>query len=343
MADITIAILGTGRPGLSVGLALKRYNAKPDAVHKFTITGFSSNAAQMKTAQKLDAFHELARSAPGAVAGRDIVVLALPYAEIEAAYRYIAPDLRPGAVVLDLSPLTAPSLAWAAKHLPKGVHMVGITPIFNPKYLFEGVDDPERASADLFENGTWLVMPAVNCVPEAIELARDFAAIMGAVSQFIDPAENDSLVTLTESLPMLLGVAYYHLIANNDGWNDLQKLTNPAFGMLTRHLYDTHPDDLRDQWLHDRASLARNLGNLINLLEQTRQALTAGEREARDTLEALSGASAASYEGWYNRRVKNQWDKALTPEVEAPGLMSTLFGGYLANRFRRNKDTDSDR
>jgi prephenate dehydrogenase len=153
MAEVAVAILGLGRLGTSVGLALKRYNTKSDAVHKFLVTGYAAISAHGKDAQKLGAVDTLARNAGEAVRGRDIVVIAMPYAEVEATYDYIGRDVRAGAVVIDLSPLKQPSLAWASKHLGNEVYTVGMTAILNAKYLFDSLDQTERAAVDLFDTG----------------------------------------------------------------------------------------------------------------------------------------------------------------------------------------------
>ena len=126
-------------------------------------------------AQKLGAVDSTPRSVVDAARNRDIVVLALPYSEVQAAYRVIGSELRPGAVVLDLSPLKLPSIKWAEAHLPETAYMVGATPILNPKYLFDGLDDVDHAAADLFDGGTFLLMPATNAPKDAVELATDFA------------------------------------------------------------------------------------------------------------------------------------------------------------------------
>src|SRR5512145_1206793 len=124
MATVSVAVLGLGRIGASVALALKRYNEKKDVQHQFEVitadlrAGVRDEAAQMGLPGKIE------RNLFDAVQGRDIVVLALPYADVEAAYKTLAPELRPGAVVLDTSPLKGPSLKWAAAHLPTEVHQV---------------------------------------------------------------------------------------------------------------------------------------------------------------------------------------------------------------------------
>lgn len=340
MADISIAILGLGRVGASVGLALKRYNARPDAKHRFKITGFDNNPENVKAAQKLSATDDTVRQAFDAVRGRDIVVVAMPYAEVEATYKYIAPDLRAGVVVIDFSPLKQPSLEWAQKHLPKETHVLGATPLVNTAYLFDGLDKTERASADLFDDSLLLLMPSVTCIPAAIELGADFATILGATSQFIDPGENDSLIASTEAMPMLMGISYFFAMQHSQGWNDGQRLTNPTFGMLTRHLFDTHPDDVRDLWLRTSDSLVRWIDDYVEVLQQFRTALA---HQDRDALEAVIGEAAQEYERWYNRRAKNKWDQSGVKQADpTQDVMQSFFGGFIANRLRRKGSDDEE-
>lgn len=338
MAEVTVAILGLGRLGTSIGLALKRYNTKPDAIHKFLITGYTTIGAQGRDAQKLGALDTTARNAGDAVRGRDIVVIAMPYAEVESTYDYIGQDVRAGAVVLDFSPLKQPSLKWAQKHLSKDAHTIGMTAIVNAKYLFDAVDEIERAAADLFDSGRMLLAPSVTCIPEAIELARDFSAILGASPQYIDAAENDTLIAVTEGLPALLGLATYYAVNKSEGWTDIQKLANPAFGALTHHLFDTHPDDLRDQFLLNRENLIRYIDDLMTALKNLRRTLADNDRDA---LEGTLTNAAESYEVWYNRRRKQQWEQDTTEKPQLPDMMSNLLGGFVTNRLRRGNQGEN--
>jgi prephenate dehydrogenase len=340
MADISIAILGLGRVGASVGLALKRYNTRSDRAHQFRITGYGANNAQIRDAQKLNACDNIARDAVEAVRGKDIVIVTLPYSEVQGAYQYIGPELRLGAVVMDFSAFKQPSLDWAKKYMREGAHLIGVTPLVNPKYVFDAVDETQRATADLFDDGALMLVPSVTCIPEAIDLGRDFAEVLGATSQFSDPGENDSLMAATEALPAFLGLAYYMTLYNSQGWGDVQKFTNPAFGQLTHHLFDTHPDDLRDLWLSNRDSLLRYTDELMVTLRSLRRVLSDNDQAA---LEAAVGGASAEYEKWYNRRLKLDWDQEPIPtETRGPDIMSALFGGYLANRLRGKQDENSE-
>jgi prephenate dehydrogenase len=333
MATVSVAILGLGRIGASAALALKRYNEGKDTQHTFEVTAADLRAGVRDDAQKIG-LPKIERNLFDAARGRDIVVLALPYADVPAAYKSLAGEFRPGAVVLDTSPLKQPSLAWAKEHLPSEVHMVGMTPVLNPKYLFDGLDDTAHAQPDLFDKGGMLLTPSVSAVRDAVELASDFSTILGATPFFVDPAEHDSLMALTEGLPELLGVAAFYMASRRDGWNDAQRLTNPAFGRLTRALFDTHPDDLRDGWLNNRENLLRHLDALLENLRLFRGILAQNDRDA------LTGAlfeASEAYSAWVNRRHKARWDEESSQEKPPSmgiSMMTSLMGGFLTRRLQ---------
>lgn len=342
MGKITISIIGLGRLGASVGLALKRYNQRPNAQHKFEILGVDERPAVVKEAEALGAFDRSTRSVYDGARERDIVVLALPYAEVQRAYQTIGEVLKVGAVVIDLSPLKLPSLQWAQKSLKPDAHMVGMTPVINPQYLFDGLDDTPHARADLFDKGCMMLMPSPKCIREAVELASDFSGLLGAEVRFMDPGEHDGLAAATDGLPGLVGVAAYTMLSRNPGWGDLQRMTNPSFGRLTRPLFDMHPDDLRDSWLNNRDNLVHYLDDLTEMLQSLRSSLASGDRDA---IEALLGSASEDYSRWINRRHNNRWDdddKAAKAPSAGEMLMTGLMGGALSRRLRgQNGDEKS--
>ena len=340
MANVTVAVLGLGRIGTSVALALKRYNERKDARHVFEITGADMRTGVREDASKMGLGDKLERDLFSAAAKRDIVVLALPLADVQDAYKAIAPDMRAGAVILDMSVLKQQSLEWADKYLGKDVHMVGMTPIINPKYLHDGLDDTLHAAADLFDKGSMLMMPTPRSAKEAVELATDFAGLLGSTPHFYDPAEHDGIVGLTEGLPALIALASFYMASQSSGWADVQRVTNPAFGRLTHHLFDTHPDDLRDLLLQNRESVVRHTDELIATLTSLRNIIAKNDQ---DTLEAALGQAADDYNGWINRRSNGKWDdgrEEATGSSFAGNMMSGLMGGFLANRLKGGKNGD---
>jgi prephenate dehydrogenase len=73
------------------------------------------------------------------VAGREIVVLAVPLAQMREVAEAIAPHLRPGTLVLDVCSLKVAPLAILAEVLPPHVEILGTHPLFGPQSGKAGV------------------------------------------------------------------------------------------------------------------------------------------------------------------------------------------------------------
>lgn len=339
MSALKIALLGLDRTTASIGLALRRYMTKGGR-YQFTIVGYDRSPDVEKKAQKLGAVDHTERSITAAVADCDLVVLALSYEDVEQAYRNLANTMREGAVVLDASPIKGPSLEWAAKYLGEEQHMIGITPIVNPRYLYQVKNDVESAEEDTFDDSTTLLTPSASSLREAVDLAFNFAQILGSKPRFLDPHEHDTLLVQTEQLPALLGTVFFSHLSQQGNWDDLQWFTNATFGALTRTLFDTHPDALRDEWMQNRDVLVRVLDQYMQMLTQYRDALNEGDFPA---IEAAIVKAAEDYETWINRRYRADWDSAGKPAEPAKGgsIMQGLLGGAISDRlFGKDKKED---
>ncbi len=331
MAQIQVGILGLGRLGTSFGLALKRHT-QTEGTHTFTITGYDSVADKSRTAKDMGAIDQHKSKPVEVVRDKNIVIVAMPYGEVDALYHLIGGSLTRGTVVIDLSALKQNTMQAAEKHLPQGAHLVCGAPMSNAKYLFEGLDETTRATSDFFDNGVMMLMPSVKCAEEAITLAHDLSVLIGATPHFFDPAEHDALASLTESLPALLGVALFSLATENEGWEDTRRLTNPAFGAMTHFLFDRHPDDLLRLWLDSGDQLTRHINAFIKVLTLLRDLIHEADR---DSLAVLLEDKAKTYETWINLRSKNTWHKdklTLKTPTMADSIGSAMLGGLVRRR-----------
>ena len=217
MTTLSVAILGLNRMSASVGLALRRY-MKKGGKYQFQIVGYDYASDAAKEAQKMGAIDRTERRVFEAAAGADIVVMAMSYEEVEETYKAIRPDLREGVVLLDFSPLKIPSLRWADHHLSDEHHLVGATPIVNPRYLFVAENTVSRAEEDLFDDSAILLTPSVKCIKEAVDLAFNFSQILGSKPRFLDPLEHDTLLAQTSQVPRMLGtLLFYNLMQQDNG------------------------------------------------------------------------------------------------------------------------------
>lgn len=337
MAELSVALIGLNRVSVSIGLALRRYVSK-GGKYKFRIVGHDLSPDNEKQAVKLGAIDRAERKIYSAVVGADIVVMALSYDEVKQAYQDIAKDLRDGVVVIDLSPLKAPSLQWADKFLGDEHHLVGATAILNPKYTFNTRETMDEAVEDLFDNSAILITPSVSCIKEAVDLAFNFFQLIGSKPRFLDPIEHDTLLSQTIQLPRLVGTALFYHLLNQPNWDDLKWFTNPTFGALTQPLMDSHPDALRDELFLNRDSLVRGLDGFIQTLQEFRSVLATDDKSA---IEAALINTSKEYDAWINARYRADWDAASRPpEPKGGTFMQGLLGTAITDRLTGKKDDD---
>lgn len=339
MAVIQIGIIGLGRVGASVALAVKRYQQAEPGRQTFTVAGYDQRPELARAAKASGAFDEITGSLIAAARQKDVIVLALPFADVQTAYELLVGELKPGAVVLDFSPLAVPSLKWAQPLEGSDVHLVGVTPVLNAAYLFDGRDDAGHAAGDLFTGGVLLLSPAVKAHPEAVALAASFAVVLGAEARFVDPHEHDGWQGSVELLPALLGVTGFMAARTLEGWDEARQITNPNFGRLTHLLADGHPDDLRVLLLQNREAALRAVDAELAVLGEVRQALAASDTHA--LAEAFEDAFSA-YNDWLAKRMVGQWDEAEASKrgAQNDAILSSFLGGYLARKLRGKRDSE---
>ncbi len=337
MAELSIALLGLDRLSLSVALRLRAYMGK-GGKHQFTLLGYDSRNDYEKAARKLKALDKVERKAYSAAEKADLVLMNLPYEDLRAGYEMLAPSLQAGAVLLDAAVIKAPSLGWAQQYLSEDQHWIGFTPVISAEYLFDHQLGPEYASDDYFADSTIVLTPALSSMREAIDLAVNFSVILGGKPHFLDPAEHDSLITLTEEIPQLLSIAAYTVAMRHNAWGDAQRLTNPPFSVLTRYLFTHHPDALRDEWLANRESITRAIDALLLLLSDLRGSIAAGDESA---IEAFLIAASDDYQDWINKRHKGDWGDQPGSRAEYDNsIAGSLLGGALSKRLFGSRDSD---
>ena len=120
--NVNVAIVGLNRISASLGLALRGINDRDNMDVIFTVVGRDEDNDTMKTAQKMGAIDNFNRSLKAVVEDADIVLLDVPMGDQEDVFEELGKGLKPGAVVVDLSPMKQPGVALAKKYFPKDVN-----------------------------------------------------------------------------------------------------------------------------------------------------------------------------------------------------------------------------
>ncbi|MCC7449983.1 MAG: prephenate dehydrogenase [Anaerolineae bacterium] len=337
MARVNVTIIGLQRLGTSFGLALKRLMKTPGNQHEFIIAGNDEDSGAMKAARQMGAIDQDVRALESAVEKADLVLMASPYDVTKEIFSVIGPVLKPGAVVMDTSPLKLPAIDWAKRVFRRNAegqyeaYLVGVTPVINPAYLNDSSNDTSTARADLFDKGLLVVSPSPDCPQEAVQLIAELADLMELKVHFADPAEHDGIIAGMEALPLLLQLGYFRNLNGSKAWDDLQRFGNPAFALATYQLGQSTPEDLSALIHRNRENTVRALESLIGTLDELRDVLASGDDI---TVTEVFTDSIERYERWLKARRSSKWgDQPETPSVQGGGLMGSLgsmlmpFGG----------------
>jgi prephenate dehydrogenase len=188
----TVAIVGTGLIGASVGLALRRAGFAGE------IVGIDSNAGEAATAVEIGA---VSRDGgfDDAVAS-DVIVLAVPVLAIMDWMRRLAPKLRPGQLVTDVGSTKLAICELARREFGCGG--------FLPGHPMAGKETGgvTLAEASLFDGAMWLFTPVADETELTAEW-RGWVAKFGARSMDLDAARHDKICAWVSHLPQMVSTA----------------------------------------------------------------------------------------------------------------------------------------
>lgn len=321
MKTRNITVVGLGRMGTSVGLALKR------AGMDVTIVGHDADRERIREAQALGAFDAIQTSLSRAAAEADILIIALPADQVENVLAAVGELVQEHTLVLDLSPLKAASQEWARTHLRQG-HFVGAAPVLAASALEDARRGPEAARADLFQNSLICLVPSPAADPKAVETAVTLGGLLGAKPFFLDAAEYDGLVKGVETLPGLVAAAVFRAITRSAGWRDMLRFAGRPFAVSTSALQDE--SEIAALALRDREATLRWLDAVLVELERIREWVAGQEF---DRLSAYLSQLQAERQTWLAEREKNEWDEHVTANIRQPSFRERMLG-YRGERDR---------
>jgi prephenate dehydrogenase len=326
MKTQTITIIGLDRIGASIALAIKK---SPLDV---TLIGHDPDEEKGKQAfQSLQAIDKFERSLTQAARQADILVITAQIADMQSILQVIGPEVQPHTLILDLSSLKRLGLDWAKLHLQQG-HYVGAVPVLAAPYLADGRSQTMSATADLFKNSAFCLMPSPKADPQAVETAVNFGILLGALPYFVDPDEYDSLMQGTETLPALVSLAMFNAMQQSTGWRDMLRFAGMPFALSTLPLENDR--SIPFHALQNKEATLRWLDALMEELKAVRRLVY---QEEEEILAALTEQLAIERTKWLDSREKNDWDERHAQPIEKRSLSEHLFGGLV----RRGGDKDA--
>ena len=261
----TVAVVGTGLIGGSLGLALRRAGLR--------VRGYDADPARLARAIERGAVDDAAGSLAEVYAGADAAFVAVTVSGVAVAVA-AALDAGVGAVS-DVGSVKGP-VVRAVKEQAGGAasRFVGGHPMAGSA----GEEGIEGADADLFLGAAWVLTPTADTDPAAFTAVRDLVALTGAKVMAVEPELHDELVAIVSHLPHLAASAVMHLAADDEANHEtLLRLAAGGFRALTR-LSGRSAGIWPDICVENRAAIVHILDRYMKELERVRELVEASER-----------------------------------------------------------------
>jgi cyclohexadieny/prephenate dehydrogenase len=262
-----VALIGLGLIASSMAHAMRANGLAGE------IVGHAKSEATRATALEIGLCDRVCATAAEAVAGADLVVLAVPVGAMEQLAIEIAPHLAPGATVTDVGSVKQAVIAAVHPHVPEGVQFIPGHPMAGTEY-----SGPRSGFATLFQNRWWLLTPLEGGDPAALARLRGLLEGMGAKVDTMDAPHHDLVLAVVSHAPHLIaytmvGVADHLAQVSN---SEVIQYSATGFRDFTR-IAASDPTMWRDVFLTNKDAVLDILGRFAEELFVLQRAIRMGD------------------------------------------------------------------
>jgi len=277
-------VCGVGLIGGSFALALKAANVVGE------IVGVGRTAATLDQAEKLGVIDRSTSHWDDALAGADLVLLAMPVGQMEKVMRAMAPHLGPGTLITDGGSTKQDVISAARSAFRDNIGQ------FVPAHPIAGAEKSgvTAAHADLYRDKRVIITPLPENSSAAIAKVKKIWEICGAQVCTLAPDEHDGTFAAVSHLPHLLAYALVHQFAGRENSEQLFSFAASGLRDFTR-IASSHPEMWRDICVANRAALIKELDAYQNELLRARVLLAKADGAG---LEAMFGSARARRDAW---------------------------------------------
>jgi len=262
----TIAIVGVGLIGGSIGMAAKRRGLARRVI------GIGRTEQKLMRAKILAAIDDYSLDMATGASEAELVVICTPVKKVVPTIAAMVGSLKKGVVVTDVGSTKAAITERAETALGGERRFVGGHPMAGSEKT--GV---EAASADLFVGATWVLTPTEKTDLEALGKMTAFVDALGARVEAMTPRSHDAAVAVISHLPHVIAGAV--LAAAEEAHRETGQVMNLAAGSfrdLTR-IADSSPEIWRDICDTNRQAIVDAIDLFASRLLDFRNRLTDGD------------------------------------------------------------------
>lgn len=279
-----LGLIGCGLMGGSFALALKQAGLVKRVV------GYSKSPSTTDRARQLGVIDVEAPSALLAVAGADIVLVAVPVSATEATLKAIRHLVTPQMLVMDVGSTKA-DVVQAARHALQG--QVGS---FVPSHPITGreVSGVEHADAELYSGRQVILTPTERTLTAQLKRAEEVWTALGCRVTSMSPESHDEAFAAVSHLPHLLAFSLVGSITAQAQADTFLSLAGPGFRDFTR-IAASDPKMWRDVLLANREELLAQSQLFQQALARLETAIRADDAQGLEDLLTLASETRAHW------------------------------------------------
>ena len=290
-----LGLIGCGLMGGSFALALKRAGLVKRVV------GYSKSPSTTDRARQLGVIDVEAPSALLAVAGADIVLLAVPVSATEATLKAIKHLVTPQMLVMDVGSTKADVVQAAERALRDKVGS------FVPAHPITGreVSGVEHAEAELYSGRQVILTPTERTITAQLQRAQDIWTALGCRVTSMSPEAHDNAFAAVSHLPHLLAFSLVNSITGQEHADTFLSLAGPGFRDFTR-IAASDPKVWRDIFLSNREELLAQSSLFQQALQRLEEAMRSNNAQAIEDMLTLASETRAHWRMGAQRSHKNR-------------------------------------
>ncbi|MCO5110536.1 MAG: prephenate dehydrogenase/arogenate dehydrogenase family protein [Burkholderiaceae bacterium] len=290
-----LGLIGCGLMGGSFALALKRAGLVKRVV------GYSKSPSTTDRARQLGVIDVEAPSALLAVAGADIVLLAVPVSATEATLKAIKHLVTPQMLVMDVGSTKADVVQAAERALRDKVGS------FVPAHPITGreVSGVEHAEAELYSGRQVILTPTERTLTAQLQRAQDIWTALGCRVTSMSPEAHDNAFAAVSHLPHLLAFSLVNSITGQEHADTFLSLAGPGFRDFTR-IAASDPKVWRDIFLSNREELLAQSSLFQQTLQRLEEAMRSSNAQAIEDMLTLASETRAHWRMGAQRSHKNR-------------------------------------
>jgi cyclohexadieny/prephenate dehydrogenase len=271
-AKANLAIIGIGLIGSSLASAVQKY----DLANQVTLYDLDSGVRQRALELGLGT---VCASVTQAVKDADIVFLCTPPGTIAGIGAQIAPDLKHGAILTDVSSVKVAIIEQLTPVVPDHCFFVPGHPIAGAER-----SGPDAGFAGLFADRWAILTPLEDSragYQQAVEQLSRFWEAVGAKVELMDPQRHDQVLAMTSHLPHLIAFCVVATAQDVEAVTDSEVVKYSAGGFrdFTR-IAASDPTMWRDVFLLNKEAVLDLLGRFSEDLTALRRAIRWGDGDA---------------------------------------------------------------